>query len=155
MDSGKRDLASVKYRRRIGGAGAILVVLVTVVVLVWGIWAASARAAPRPVAPETVVPVEWYDAMWERHKATLDEDGRVLQIVGVWADSDRAVVTAAALLGTMDPVSLATWRPGYEEFLRAHELSDSQIRAAVFAAYAQQAVEIADAVFVELGKPGP
>lgn len=103
----------------------------------------------------SVATIEMFEGMEEAYKGAHLKDGVTPLDSGPWSDADRVRVTAAALLGTMEKTSRDTWQPGYEEFLRGLEFSDEQIRAAVFFAYAQQAVQISDAVFVALGKPAP
>ena len=140
-------LAIVKYRGRLGGGRGIAVGLSVVVVGLWAIWLASAQAAPRDVVPAEVVPADWYDSLLEPMPHALDSTG--------WANAEVVAMVATALAATMDPASSGTWRPGFEAHLLLKGFTDVQIRAAVLRAYAVISIEVADAVFAELGKPSP
>ena len=146
-------LGTVKRRSRFGSldvrATWLTLGLFVVVAGLWGVWATSTYAAPRPVVPvpAEVVPVEWYDSLLEPMPHTLDSTG--------WANAEVVEMVGRALEATMNPLSSGTWRPGFEAHLLLKGFTDVQIRAAVLRAYAVISIEVADAVFAELGKPGP
>ena len=144
---------SVERPRRFVETRTIVVGLVVVILAVWGLWATSTSAAPRPVPPASVAMIETYEAMRDAYTATLAGDGVVLRSFEPWSDADRAAIAAAALLGTMEKASRDTWQPGYEGFLRELDFTPEEIRAAVFFAYGQQVALITDAVLLALGKP--
>lgn len=152
-------LAIEKRQGRFGGARGIVLGLVLVVVGLWAIWLASAQAAPRPLAPVLVTMVERYEGMVAAYEAAYEAvppmERTSQQLSAPWSDAERATIAAAALLGTMEKTSRDTWQPGYEAYLAGLEFTLEEVRAAVYFAYARQAVQIADAVFVALGKPSP
>ena len=158
MSAGKRDLAIVNVKRgwwchrwdRLDTCFATLVAVGLVAVI--GTSVAKAYAAPRDVVPAAVVPaevvpVEWYDSLMEPMPHALDSTG--------WANAEVVEMVGRALEATMNPLSSGTWRPGFEAHLLLKGFTDVQIRAAVLRAYAVISIEVADAVFAELGKPGP
>ena len=124
-----------------------IVVLFVLLLAVWGLWVTSTSAAPRPVPPASVAMVEWYELLLEPSTVTLDSTG--------WSNAEVVQMVSVALAATMHPTSAGTWRPGFEAHLALKGFSDVQIRAAVLRAYATISIEVADAVFAELGKPSP
>ena len=125
---------------------------VVLVLAPWGVGAVIwhvAQPRPRPVVPvpAEVVPVEWHDSLLEPMPHALDSTG--------WANAEVVEMVGRALEATMNPLSSGTWRPGFEAHLRLKGFTDVQIRAALLRAYAVISIEVADAVFAELGKPGP
>ena len=140
----RRTLLNSKPPRRFVGTRTIVVGLLVVILAVWGLWATSTSAAPR-LSLEQVALTEWYDSLMEPSAVMLDGTG--------WSDAEVVQMVSKALVATMHPTSAGTWRPGFEAHLALKGFSDVQIRAAVLRAYATISIEVADAVFAELGKP--
>lgn len=152
--------------------GTIAATLVAIVLATWGIWAGISHAAPRALAPVSVVMIEQYEGMaaayCARHggeaceaayeaayEAVPPMERTSQQVSESWPSADRATIAAAALLGTMEKASRDTWQPGYEEYLRGLQFTMEEIRAAVFFQYGRQVALITDAVLLALGKPLP
>lgn len=135
---------------------SVLVTIVLAAIFVGFMWIGAA-SAQRQVSPAPVVAefaeaqIEQYEAMYKRSQAP---SGIALANMANWSDEAVAEVAAAALLVVTEPASLATWKPGYVEWLRDTMGLDPQaVIDAVYDVYALRAWMIADAVFARGAKP--
>lgn len=111
---------------------------------------ASAKPpSPAPAVAEfTEAEIELYEAMYAATPVALND-------MLAWSDAEKVAMVTRALATVMQPESLATWKPGYIEWLRVvHNLTDVEIVGEFYKACAQRALWFAEVVFAQMDKPG-
>lgn len=130
------------------GKGVLALGVVLLAVLCWR-YALPAQARPPDRASLVAV---FADKEIERYEAMLAPTAITLADVGDWSDADQVAMVAAALATVTEPTSLATWKPGFQEYLRdVLGWTDEQIVDAVYAVYGKRAVRLAVAIFEQMG----
>lgn len=116
--------------------------------VVWLADVSAKQPAPAPVVAEFAeAQIEMYEAMLAPSRVTLRD-------MTNWSDAERVVMTAAALGAVTEPTSLATWKPGFEEYLRTVlGYTDEGVVDAVYAVYGARSAWMANNVFAQMSKP--